>query len=349
MTSSRRRIACPAAISSETVGPWRMPSRISAVMSATASGWLSLRPRARRRRATSAAVKIKSFSCSRGVRCTRCLLYRGEPRLCRGSPSVRGVWGAISGPPISLDAEQRADLVDAERVPVALEGHATLVHDVETIADLAREFQVLLHDEDRASTLLLDPREDGRDLLDDRGLDALGRLVQQEQRRVGHQGSRDGELLLLAAAEVAPPLVQHHGQGREQRKDVVDRFPARRLPPRAQHEVLADREPGEDLAALRDVADPQARALVRWTPRDVTILPRDAAASRRQEADDRLEQRGFPHPVPAHDADDLAPADCHANVGQHPALAVVDVDPIHAQHHASAFTWPRPRYALTTR
>src|SRR5436853_119886 len=39
------------------------------VISATASGWLSLRPRARRRRATSAAVKIKSFSCSRGVRC----------------------------------------------------------------------------------------------------------------------------------------------------------------------------------------------------------------------------------------------------------------------------------------
>ena len=33
------------------------------------SGWFSFKPRRWRRRATSAAVKIRSFSCSRGVRC----------------------------------------------------------------------------------------------------------------------------------------------------------------------------------------------------------------------------------------------------------------------------------------
>src|SRR5439155_1575656 len=80
MTSSRLRTDGPASISWETVFPSRMPSRISAVISARASGWLSLRPRARRRRATSAAVKIKSFSCSRAVRC-----IVGPPALVRRS------------------------------------------------------------------------------------------------------------------------------------------------------------------------------------------------------------------------------------------------------------------------
>ena len=41
------------------------------------------------------------------------------------------------------------------------------------------------------------------DLLDDRGLDALGGLVEQHQVRVADQRAADGELLLLAAGQGA--------------------------------------------------------------------------------------------------------------------------------------------------
>src|SRR5262249_52428984 len=75
--------------------------------------------------------------------------------------------GAVEAPS-DLNAQERAHLVDAERLPLALERHATLVHDVETIADLTREFQVLLDDENGPPSLLLDPLENGPDLLHDR-------------------------------------------------------------------------------------------------------------------------------------------------------------------------------------
>src|SRR3954452_18159766 len=66
---------------SATVRPSRIISRISEVMSATASGWFSFRPRPRRFRASSPAEKIRSLSTSRGVRCTAlelCLRGRRE-------------------------------------------------------------------------------------------------------------------------------------------------------------------------------------------------------------------------------------------------------------------------------
>src|SRR5439155_6766410 len=63
---------------SATVLPSRMSSRISDAISATASGWLSFKPRARRFRASSPAEKISSLSTSRGVRCTAALRDRND-------------------------------------------------------------------------------------------------------------------------------------------------------------------------------------------------------------------------------------------------------------------------------
>src|SRR5579863_5024852 len=55
-------------MSSATERPSRAPSTTKSVISATASGWLSLTPRSRRRLATIAAIAIMSLSFSRGVR-----------------------------------------------------------------------------------------------------------------------------------------------------------------------------------------------------------------------------------------------------------------------------------------
>ena len=53
---------------SATDRPSRAPSTTKSVISAIASGWLSLTPRSSRRRATIAAIAIRSLSFSRGVR-----------------------------------------------------------------------------------------------------------------------------------------------------------------------------------------------------------------------------------------------------------------------------------------
>ena len=58
----------PLTINSATVRPSRAPSRRWSVITATASGWFSCRPRACLRRASSAAYEISSRSCSCGVK-----------------------------------------------------------------------------------------------------------------------------------------------------------------------------------------------------------------------------------------------------------------------------------------
>ena len=68
MTSSLVSMVAPNSIRSETVLPSLIPSSISEVIKARASGWFNLRPRALRFRESSAAVNIRSFSWSLGAR-----------------------------------------------------------------------------------------------------------------------------------------------------------------------------------------------------------------------------------------------------------------------------------------
>src|SRR4051812_4125860 len=68
ITCSRRITVPPSRISSATERPSRAPSTTKSLISATASGWLSLTPRSSRRRATLAAIATSNLSFSRGVR-----------------------------------------------------------------------------------------------------------------------------------------------------------------------------------------------------------------------------------------------------------------------------------------
>src|SRR3978361_774689 len=88
MHCARVMTCAPDCISSATVRPSRAPSTMKSEMIAIASGWLSLTPRSSRRRATMAAIEIKSLSFSRGDRFMRALLgvskglTEQEPRQC---------------------------------------------------------------------------------------------------------------------------------------------------------------------------------------------------------------------------------------------------------------------------
>ena len=63
--------------------------------------------------------------------------------------------------------------------------------------------------------LVAQPLQGLDDLVDDRGLDALGRLVEQDETRVAAQAARERQQLLLAAGERAAGAVEQRLQARE--------------------------------------------------------------------------------------------------------------------------------------
>ena len=83
------------------------------------------------------------------------------------------------------------------------------------LGQLQGEVQVLLHQDDGHLALEQRP-EHPADLLDGGGLDALGRLVEEEQPGPRDQGPGDGQLLLLAAREVAAAPVPHGAEDGEE-------------------------------------------------------------------------------------------------------------------------------------
>src|SRR5271157_5794514 len=86
-------------MSSATERPSRAPSTTKSVMSATASGWLSLTPRSSRRRATIAAIAIRSLSFSRGV---RFMGFPHRPRQLERGAADRIVLSSRDASPRSL-------------------------------------------------------------------------------------------------------------------------------------------------------------------------------------------------------------------------------------------------------
>src|SRR5690349_11074178 len=104
---------------------------------------------------------------------------------------------------------------------VARIGDAAAVHDHEMIAELVGKVEILLDQHDRHLAEPAQVRDGAAVVLDDRRLDALGRLVEQQEARPHHQGAADRELLLLPAGEIAAAPAQHVAEHRKEREHVV--------------------------------------------------------------------------------------------------------------------------------
>src|SRR5204862_76207 len=95
------------------------------------------------------------------------------------------------------------------------EADLALVHDVMAVGDRQGGTQVLL-DQEHRKALALEIVEHRDDLLDDHGRQPLGRLVEQEQRRIEHERARDRKHLLLAAGELKAEVALARTQARKQ-------------------------------------------------------------------------------------------------------------------------------------
>jgi general stress protein YciG len=115
------------------------------------------------------------------------------------------------------------------------------------------------------------------DVLDDVGLDALRRLVEDEQARAGGERAGDGELLLLAAREVsastAQELAQELAQDREEVEQLGREGGAARGGGERRLEILLDREKRKDFSPLGNMPDAGPGMIRRPETRDITIFP----------------------------------------------------------------------------
>src|SRR5205814_7204244 len=145
-------------------------------------------------------TKIISFSCSRGVRCMRprspnrktaaAAQRRREDisslRLRASAAAFSSAFSHGKMPPDDLfrqlfDGPPRDDLA--------------FRHDAELVGQALREVEVLLDEEDTHAVLLAQPADRRFDLEDDRRLDALRRLVEEEEVGLRNERAPDRELL----------------------------------------------------------------------------------------------------------------------------------------------------------
>src|SRR5262245_12038797 len=205
------------------------------------------------------------------------------------------------------------------------------------VAEFAGKVEILLDQHDGDVPEVAQVGDGAGNVLDDGRLDAFGGLVEQEHARPHHQRAADGELLLLAAGEIAAAPAQHVVQHGEQREYVTGNgaihAPERREPGL---EVFLHGEQGKDLAALRHIGDAAARPLVGLEAGNVGAVEMDGAAAHRMLADQRPQQAGLAHPVAAEHTSHLAGRGGELDGAQRLGGAVVEVDSPHLEHWDSS-------------
>ena len=116
---------------------------------------------------------------------------------------------------------------------------------------------VVGHQETRAARIAVGPQQPHDDLAVD-GVECARRLVSEEDPAAPHDGSRDGDALLLAAGQVVRKAVgQVHEadpvkrlQGGDPRRATTDPIELQR-----QRHILGRRQPGQQVEVLEHVAD----------------------------------------------------------------------------------------------
>src|SRR6266853_345022 len=216
------------------------------------------------------------------------------------------------------------------------------------IGDLDQAFHVLVDHQDRLAGRL-ERGETPPDLLAHQRREPLGRLVEDEQVRIGHERPADGEHLLLAARELAAEVVHALGEAGEECQHLGERpWVARRAAVfRERDQVLPHAEVGEDLAPFGDERDTAARDAVGALPLDALAAETDVSASRRGESHDRAYRRRFSHAVASEQRRNLACADRELEAEQHLARPIGGFEIFHLQQRAHAVA-SSPRYAFLT-
>src|SRR6266478_6139210 len=216
------------------------------------------------------------------------------------------------------------------------------------IGDRDQPLDVLVDHQDRLAGRL-QRGEASPDLLAHQRREPLGRLVEDEEVRIGHERPADGEHLLLAAREPAAEVVHALDEPGEECQHLGKRpRVARRAAVfRERDQVLAHAQVGEDLASLRDQCDAAARDAVGALPLDALPAEADGSAPRRGEPHDRAHRRRLSRAVTPEQRRHFACADREVEAEQHLARPICGFEFFHLEQLAHTIE-SSPRYAFLT-
>ena len=206
------------------------------------------------------------------------------------------------------------------------------------IGQFAGEIVVLLHQQNRDIAAPGKCLDDALDVLDDRRLYAFSGFIQNQYFGLHHQRPANGELLLLAAGQVAATARLH---GCEHRKHLIDlrgnsAGAAIGFAGKPHHQILFDREAGKYFTPLRHVTHAQAHPRERRQTGNVPAIEQYLAAGNRQHTHQTLEQSGFADAVASEQGRDATDGNFEADVAQRVAAAVVLIDIFDFQHALAA-------------
>src|SRR5258707_4274094 len=215
--------------------------------------------------------------------------------------------------------------------------HGAPVHDGEIVAELAGKVEILFDQHDRDVAEAAKIRDRARDVLDDRWLNALGRLVKQQQFWPHHQRTPDRKLLLLAAGQIAAAAPEHRLQHRKQRELDVRNIAVLALQrSKAGLEIFLHRQQRKNLASVRHQTDALSRPLIGPETRDVDAVEGDRTAGDGILADHRAQQAGLADAVAAEHARHLARFSRERDAAQRLGGAVIEADILYFEHGSAS-------------
>src|SRR5437899_7790392 len=213
-----------------------------------------------------------------------------------------------------------------ERRAVAFEHDAALDEDHDAICD-ARDRRVILVDDQGGDAMLPNVVDDAPDLGRDKRCEALGRLVQDHEIRIGHQRAADREHLLLAARKLPATVAETLGEPRKRGEHALERPVAATIRTGASRhdEILAHREIRKNAAPLRHVGDAATGDEMRLGARHWRAANVNIARAGFDDPEHAANQRALAYPVAPHEPDRLAAADAEVDAVQNVAGAIIGV------------------------
>ena len=187
----------------------------------------------------------------------------------------------------------------------AHEHHPAILEHVAPRGQRQRLARVLLH-QHHGGARAIDRRHGPEDLLHHHGRQPQGRLVEHQEAWAGHQGSADGEHLLLAARHGAGRLAPALGENGEEREDARQALRHGRARVGAQLEILPPVRLGKIFRPSGTCTTPPSTR-VTGQPDSIRQGRRKISRpARAEEARDGAQHGGLAGAVGAHHGEDLA-------------------------------------------
>ncbi len=217
------------------------------------------------------------------------------------------------------------------------------IHDVDIVGKLAAKIEILLDEQDRHAGGIAQVADCPADILDDRRLDTLRRLVEHEDLRPRDHGATDRQLLLLPAREIAAATGQHRLQHREETEDIVwDVTVAAAKRSKAGLEIFLDCQEREDFTPLRHIADALLGAGKRRQAVQLRIVEGDGSRRYGVLAGHGAQQRALAHAIASEHAGDLAHLGLDRDTAQRLRSTIVKICVFNGQHISAPDSFRSP-------